>query len=123
MPSHIVLFDTVLPRVTPWLARHGFTSAVDVFHAHVKVDRESGTRVLMYTRRWEHNQTCDADDGDGDDGDNGDDFARYGQNDERYGWNGGHGWLGLGLGIHKYNTNTDADTACAPSKKTCPRPK
>ncbi|XP_014670540.1 PREDICTED: GPI mannosyltransferase 3-like [Priapulus caudatus] len=50
LPTHVVMFDALAPRVEVWLGKYGFAECARVFHTHFP-DGRVGSQIHMYCRR------------------------------------------------------------------------
>lgn len=50
LPSHLVLFDSLLNKLSSFLDNHYYELAQKLFHSHFPVDRELQSSVLVYVR-------------------------------------------------------------------------
>eukprot|EP00123_Amoebidium_parasiticum_P020995 comp5980_c0_seq2/m.1830 comp5980_c0_seq2/g.1830 ORF comp5980_c0_seq2/g.1830 comp5980_c0_seq2/m.1830 type:complete len:203 (-) comp5980_c0_seq2:18-626(-) len=50
LPTHVVMYDTLVPTVAPWLANHKYIQVESFFHTHLPEGRV-GRRVVVY--KWQ----------------------------------------------------------------------
>lgn len=48
LPSHLVLFDSMEHKLSPFLRKHSYKQAAKIFHAHLAVDHGLQNYVLVY---------------------------------------------------------------------------